>query len=130
MAGDRYATEVTGVVLREAGDGISVCMLPLDNRHRNARGGVMGGVMFTLADFAFAVAANGACLSAGDPLAWVSTSADVHFLCQPKGDTLTVRCQRVRQGRTRCYYQAVIQDEAGRQVAVVSIEGMHVAEGG
>ena len=56
--GDRYAVEVTGVKIDEIDDCYSKCSLELDERHYGAHGQVMGGVMFTLADFAFAVATN------------------------------------------------------------------------
>ena len=55
--GDRFATEM-GAVIDELGDNYSKCSLVLNEHHRNAVGGIMGGVYFTLADFAFAVASN------------------------------------------------------------------------
>ena len=54
---DRYATE-NGIVLEEFTKDGSVCSVELTDRHRNAEGGVMGGVMLTLIDFAFATAAR------------------------------------------------------------------------
>lgn len=58
FAADKYATEVTGIEIEAVGEGFARCGLTLDARHYNAEGGVMGGVLFTLADFAFAVASN------------------------------------------------------------------------
>ena len=54
---DRYATE-TGAVIDEIDDHYSKCSLVLNEHHRNGVGGIMGGVYFTLADFAFAVASK------------------------------------------------------------------------
>ena len=54
---DRFATE-NGAVIEEVEEHYAKCSLKLGSRHRNAMGAVMGGVYFTLADFAFAVAAN------------------------------------------------------------------------
>ena len=54
---DRFATE-NGAVIEEVEEHYAQCSLKLGSRHRNAMGAVMGGVYFTLADFAFAVAAN------------------------------------------------------------------------
>ena len=54
---DRFATE-NGAVIEEIGNLYAKCSLKLADRHRNALGAVMGGVSFTLADFAFAVASN------------------------------------------------------------------------
>mgnify|MGYP003210662590 CR=1 FL=1 len=55
---DRFATE-NGAVIEEVEEHYAQCSLKLGSRHRNAMGAVMGGVYFTLADFAFAVAGNG-----------------------------------------------------------------------
>ena len=55
--GDKYAM-ITGVKLEELTDDHSLASLVLSDIHRNANGGIMGGVMFTLADFAFAVLSN------------------------------------------------------------------------
>ena len=54
---DTFATDA-GIVIDEIGDHSSVCSVVLDERHCNAMGNVMGGVHYTLADFAFAVASN------------------------------------------------------------------------
>ena len=56
---DRFAMEVLGAEIEEAGPGRARCGLALRPCHMNANGTPMGGVIFTLADFAFAVAANG-----------------------------------------------------------------------
>ena len=54
---DKYAV-MTGVTLDELTEDEAICSLEITDDHRNAYGGVMGGVMFTLADFAFAVLSN------------------------------------------------------------------------
>ena len=50
---DRFATE-NGITLDELDGEHAVTSMTLSPRHRNAFGGVMGGAIFTLADFAFA----------------------------------------------------------------------------
>ena len=55
FANDRFATE-NGVVIDEVDDGYAKCSLEIQPHHLNAGGTVMGGAIFTLADFAFAVA--------------------------------------------------------------------------
>ena len=52
---DRFAT-VNGAVIEAVGEGYAKCSIILNETHRNALGAVMGGAIFTLADFAFAVA--------------------------------------------------------------------------
>ena len=51
--GDRFATN-SGMLLDELGEDYAVCSMTLNEGHRNANGGIMGGVIFTLADLAFA----------------------------------------------------------------------------
>ena len=76
---DIYATESTGAVIDEVGENYAVCSLDLNGSHRNAVGAVMGGVMFTLADFAFAVAAN----SGGRTV--VTLTSSISFISGVKG---------------------------------------------
>lgn len=54
---DRFAT-VNGAVIETVDEGFARCSMELNDTHRNALGAVMGGAIFTLADFAFAVASN------------------------------------------------------------------------
>lgn len=117
---DRFATE-NGAVIDEAREGYAKCSVKLDSRHRNAMGGVMGGVYFTLADFAFAVAAN--C----EKMGVVSISTNIAFLSACKGNIVTAEARLVKDGRTTCYYTVDVFDDTGRQVAAVTITGCHVA---
>ena len=55
---DRFAAQA-GVEIREAEPGRALCAMPLRPCHMNANGAPMGGAIFTLADFAYAVASNG-----------------------------------------------------------------------
>ena len=57
FSNDRFATE-NGMAIDELDAEHSVCSMTLSARHRNAYGGVMGGAIFTLADFAFAALTN------------------------------------------------------------------------
>lgn len=55
---DRFATEACGCRVDEARAGHAVCSLDLTPKHINEKGVPMGGAIFTLADFAIAVASN------------------------------------------------------------------------
>lgn len=119
--GDRYAVEVTGVKIDKADDCYSMCSLELDERHYGAHGQVMGGVMFTLADFAFAVATN-------TPESFTAT-ADSHisYLTSSKGKKLFAECQKIREGKKLCFYEITIADDLGIKIAVVSTTGFHIS---
>ena len=56
FAADKYATDASGIVIEEVGENYAKCSMKLTDVHRNAFGGVMGGAIYTLADFTFAVA--------------------------------------------------------------------------
>lgn len=118
FAADRYATELTGIEITTVGEHCAECQLGIDSRHLNARGVVMGGVLFTLADFAAAVAANTDLLAAGKPLAWVSLDASIHYLAPATGTTLKAQCRAMKHGRATALYQTEIHC-GERRVAVV-----------
>ncbi|MCQ2497316.1 MAG: PaaI family thioesterase, partial [Lachnospiraceae bacterium] len=54
---DKFAT-TNGMVIDEIGEDYAICSMTVGENHLNAAGSVMGGVYFTLADFAFAVSVN------------------------------------------------------------------------
>lgn len=113
---DHFATEM-GIEIEAVEVGFARCGLKLDARHFNAEGSVMGGVLFTLADFSFAVAAN-----LGQPQT-VSLSCQITFLSPPKGDRLVAEASCVRQGHSTCYYDVRVLDAEGNIAAVVGISG-------
>lgn len=121
FANDRYATLQTGAVIEQIGEKYARCSLKLERHHRNAVGGVMGGVMFTLADFVFAVATNfdAECVT-------VSVVSQISFLNAPKGDKLFGESRLIKDGRTNCFYEISITDDIGTDVAVVSFTGAHL----
>ncbi len=119
FAHDRFAT-VNGAVIEAVDEGYARCSMQLNDTHRNALGAVMGGAIFTLADFAFAVASN------WNKEARVSLSASISFLGRAKGETLIAEAVKVREGRKTCYYEISVSDELGSQVAHMTSNGFSV----
>lgn len=117
---DRFATE-NGMMIEETGDGYAKCSMVLEARHRNAMGAVMGGASFTLADFAFAVAAN------WRKVGTVSLSSNITYLGTAKGERLVAEAVCVRDGRSTAYYRIRVQDELGNPVAEVTTTGFRKA---
>lgn len=113
---DRFATE-NGAVIEEVDNHYARCALRVEERHRNAMGAVMGGVYFTLADFAFAVAAN------WQKIGTVSLTSDIAYLGTAKGDRLTAEAVCVKNGRTTSYYRIEVKDEFGKLAAIVNTTG-------
>lgn len=116
FAHDRFATE-NGAIIEEIGDRYARCSIMIETKHLNAMGNVMGGVSFTLADFAFAVAAN------WQKTGTVSLASNITFYGVAKGKKLigTARC--VKDGRSTCYYTVDITDDLETMVAAVTFNG-------
>lgn len=110
---DRFATE-NGAVIDEIDDHYAKCSLKIEDRHRNAMGAVMGGVYFTLADFALAVASN------WQEMGSVSLNSEITYLTAAKGELLTAEAVCVRNGKTTGYYRIDVRDELGNLAAAVT----------
>ncbi len=114
---DVFATEATGCVIEDARPGYARCVLELESKHYNAAHGVMGGAIYTLADFAFAVAAT----MMGQPT--VSLTSQISFLSGAKGSRLIAEAEVVKSGRNTCYYRVSVKDDLGRDVAEMVTNG-------
>ena len=110
FAGDRFATE-NGMTLDELDAAHAVTSLTLGARHRNAFGGVMGGAIFTLADFAFAALTN------DREHVVVAQQVGINYLSQAKGERLVATARYRKDGRSACVVNVDVADETGRDVA-------------
>lgn len=120
FAGDRFATE-NGAVIDEIGEHYAICSMEITPHHLNAAGRVMGGAVFMLADFAFAVASN-----FGHP-ADVTTTSQITFLRPSQGKMLYAKSQELRRGRTAVYYETSVTDDTGALIARVTVSGQVLA---
>lgn len=107
---DTFATG-NGMELVAIGDGTAETRMTVDSRHENAEGGVMGGVIFTLADFTFAAASN----SVHRPT--VAMQVSINYLSAPKDRFLTAKARQLKDGRTSAVYVVDVFDGTGRHVA-------------
>lgn len=107
---DKFAVN-TGITLDEITEDEAICSLDVTDEHRNAYGGVMGGVIFTLADFAFAVLSNQI------HQLTVAQQVDIHYLSAPKGNKLIAKATCRKSGRTSSIVNVDISDDTGRDVA-------------
>lgn len=121
FAKDRFATEA-GCTIVEASKHHAVCRMPITDTHRNAQGGVMGGAIFTLADFAFAVAANIGQLDT------VGVENSIRFLSAPRGTELIATAHMDKPGRSLAFATVDIADDTGRTVAIMTATGFRKAE--
>ena len=108
--GDKFAA-TNGIVLEELDDEHALTSVLLTDKHRNALGGVMGGAIFTLADFAFAVFSNQL------HNATVAQQVSINYLAAPKGDRLTAKAVCRKNGRSSCVINVDVTDSLGRDIA-------------
>ena len=115
---DHFAMETTGIVIDSAEPGRAVCSMTLEKRHMNENNVPMGGAVFTLADFACAIAANGY-----SERKTVSQNVSITFLSPAKGKRLIAEASCLREGRTTALYTADVRDELGTYVAHAVLNG-------
>ena len=113
---DRFAMDA-GIRLVSCGDGEAVTEVTLNERHMNGVGTAQGGLIFTLADTAFAAAAN-----AGGQTT-VSLNTSINFLRAAREGKLTAHAVTVSRGRSVCCIDVTVTDEQGRAVAKLQCTG-------
>lgn len=114
---DKYATEATKCRICEGWKGHGVAEMTIEGIHMNAQGKVMGGAIFTLADFALAIASN----IGQDPT--VNLQSSIEYLKTTRGTKLIATADCVKEGRRIAFYDVVVEDDLGELIAKVSIVG-------
>lgn len=115
---DRFAVEAAGAEIQLAEPGRAICVMPLRPIHMNAAGTPQGGAIFTLADFAFAVAVNGF-----SERVTVSLQHDITFLAPAQGTVLLAEARCLKSGRTACFCTVEVTDDVGTRVAYMTVNG-------
>jgi acyl-CoA thioesterase len=111
---DRFAKH-NGIRLIEASMGRAVVEMDVQDFHLNAASVVHGAAMFTLADFAFAVACN---MQGKLSLA---VNITMNFVKAATGGTLRAVCEEISDGKMAAY-RATVTDESGTVIA--TFEGL------
>ena len=106
-----------GARLIEVAPGSAKVRMEITPQLHNAAGGVQGGAIFTLADFAFAAATN-----AHGSLT-VGMCSSIQFFRQPKGAYMTGVAREISRGRRTCGCNVEIFDEDGTLIASFSGTG-------
>lgn len=119
---DKFAAS-TGVEILSVEKGSAVCALEIMPVHVNSDGFVQGGVIFTLADSAFAVAAN---LSTADDCCVVTTQSNINFLSSVASGRLVAEAVCVRDGRSVSVYKVTVSDETSNPIAFATFTGYKV----
>jgi acyl-CoA thioesterase len=109
-SGDRLA-QWFGMEVVEAGPGRAKVRLKISDKLYNAADMVHGGALFSLADYAFALAAN-----SGDDIG-IAVSATMHYIQPAKQGLLYAECHEVTRNRRMGTYTATVTDETGQVVS-------------
>lgn len=110
FTGDLFAMNC-GITIDELDEDKCLCSMPVTAAIKNAAGGVMGGAIFTLADFAFAVASNNVHHTT------VAQQVSINFLSGTRGNRLFAVARCKKDGKTTCVYNIDITDDLGRDIA-------------
>ena len=103
--------------LTEVREGYAEAVMEITENSCNAVGTVQGGAIFTLADMAFAGAAN----SYGDKC--VAMSAAASFIRPGTGKLLRAVAKAVSKGRRSCVIETEVRNEDGKLAAKFQFTG-------
>ena len=120
FSNDKFAMKTTGIQIDDVKPLYAKCSLKITDAHKNAAGAVMGGAIFTLADFTFAVAVN------FRQVITLTTTSSMYFVGPTKGDTLIAECTPIKDGRRTCFCEVSVCDNLGNPVAKVVFSGTHL----
>ena len=121
FATERFAALADAEILT-ADAGYAKCRMKLGDKHRNGMGAVMGGAIYTLADFAFAVASN-----VGRP-ATVTKESTIRYLRGSKGKTLYAEARCESDGPRTSEFRTVVTDDLGAVIAECRATGAVVGK--
>ncbi len=101
---DKFATEQAFIQIDEVADKYAKCTMNISEQHYNAAGSIMGGAIFTLADFCAGVAAN-----TGDGI-FVTSSSYINYLKASHATQLTAVAKAQQHGKKLCVYTVEVYD--------------------
>lgn len=113
---DEFARQ-NGIEIVEIAEGYARTQVCIEPRHLNAGGSVQGGVLFTLADLAFAAATN----SHGNLT--VTSSANITFVRGASAGIITAEAHELVNHRHLPFCEVRITDDSGNLLAVFTATG-------
>ena len=120
---DIFATKLLNAKILEANNDYAKCFFEITADHKNAKGVVMGGAIFSLADFTFAVATN-----QHEEYYTVSTTSNINFIRPVFNGKLTAEAIKIKDGKTICFYDVNVFDDNNILIAKVNMTGTHVVK--
>ena len=105
MKGKDHFAEALGMQINDIKDGYAKITMKIEKNHTNGLGFTHGGVIFSLADYAFAQACN-----YGENVA-VAVQVSINYLRPSvEGDVLTAEATRVSDGKTTGLYNVTVKN--------------------
>ena len=115
FANDRYAS-LTGAEIVKIAPGYCLCKLVVTEKHLNAVNVIQGGAIFTLADYAFAIASN-----SGGQLA-LAIDVNISFLSARSGGILYAEAKELAKPGRIGAYEVKVTD--GDNLLVAQFNGL------
>ena len=110
FSNDRFAA-LAGIEVVTVSDGYCLCRMKVEDKHLNAVNVVQGGAIFTLADYAFAIASN----SRGQVA--LAVHADISFIASRSAGILYAEAREVADPRRLGFYEVKVTDQDDEPVA-------------
>jgi len=118
---DRFAA-LCGVKIVKAEPGYALVEMEVEDKHLNAAGLVQGGAIFTMADFAFAVASN------AEGQVTLSVNANITYYKSATGKKLTAEALAVAEGNRITGFNVDVRDENQELIARINMVGYRKKE--
>ena len=113
---DEFARQ-NGIEIVEIAEGYARTQVRIEHRHLNAGGYVQGGVLFTLADLAFAAATN------SHGTLTVTSTANITFVHGANAGIITAQAQELVNHRHLPFCEVRIIDDSGNLLAIFTASG-------
>jgi len=103
-----------GIEIEEVRQGFAKCSMKVTNNHLNGIGILMGGALFTLADYTFSLAANSHGIIA------VTRDASITYIRKCTGGIVTAIASEVKRHDKSGVYSVEITNEEGEIIAQIT----------
>lgn len=113
---DEFARQ-NGIEIVEIAEGYARTQVRIEPRHLNAGGSVQGGVLFTLADLAFAAATN------SHGTLTVTSTANITFVRGANTGIISAQAQELVNSRHLPFCEVRVIDDAGNLLAIFTASG-------
>ena len=113
---DEFARQ-NGIEIVDIAEGYARTQVHIEPRHLNAGGNVQGGVLFTLADLAFAAATN------SHGILTVTSSANITFVRGASSGYITAEAHELVNPHHLPFCEVRVTDEAGNLLGIFTANG-------